>query len=178
MTEASPVRRLDGFVGRYDPDVARIARRALKTMRIRLPGAVALVYDNYNALAVAFGPSERTSESVFSITLYPRWVSLFFTRGAELPDPERLLRGSGNVMRHLVLDDAATLDRPAVRALMTAALAQTPRPIDRTAPSRIVIKSVSARQRPRSATAPKGAPVTSRGPTGGRRARPSRGARP
>jgi hypothetical protein len=40
---------------------------ALAKMRARLPGAVELVYDNYNALAIGFGPTERTSEAVFSI---------------------------------------------------------------------------------------------------------------
>src|ERR1039458_9537409 len=65
----------------------------------RLPGAVQLVYDNYNALVIGFGPSERASEASFSIVLYPRWVTLFFLQGAGLPDPRRLLKGSGKVVR-------------------------------------------------------------------------------
>jgi hypothetical protein len=75
-------RRLETFIRRYSPDVARRARAALATTRARLPGALELVYDNYNALAIAFSPTERRDDILRSIVLYPRWVSLFFYRGA------------------------------------------------------------------------------------------------
>ncbi|MGA7411558.1 MAG: DUF1801 domain-containing protein [Bryobacteraceae bacterium] len=91
-------------------------------MRKRLPGAVELVYDNYNALAIGFGPSEKASEAIFSIAVFPRWVSLFFLQGATLEDPENLLKGSGRRARHIVLKDAGTLDEPAIEALMAQAL--------------------------------------------------------
>jgi hypothetical protein len=91
VTAESPEAQLDGFIAKYSPDVAAVARAALIRMRRILPGAIELVYDNYNALAVAFGPSERASEAVVSIALYPRWVSLFFLQdGPRLPDPEGL----------------------------------------------------------------------------------------
>jgi hypothetical protein len=118
-------------------------------MRARLPGAVELVYDNYNALAIGFGPTERASEAIFSIALFPRWVSLFFMRGAELPDPQKLLKGSGKIARHIVLESAADLDKPAVKMLMKSALERAAKPLDSAAPNRIVIKSISAKQRPR-----------------------------
>src|SRR5438132_12406270 len=122
MEESSPEQQLAGFIVRYTPEVAALAREALARMRARLPGAVELVYDNYNALAIGFGPTERASEAIFSIALYPRWVSLFFLHGVNLPDPQKLLKGSGKMVRYLVLADAATLDKPAVRALIAQAL--------------------------------------------------------
>lgn len=118
-------------------------------MRKRLPGAIELVYDNYNALAIGFGPTERVSDVIFSIAAFPRWVSLFFFHGVGLPDPEKLLRGSGNQARHIVLEESAVLDIPAVKALMTAALRRAIKPLDPTQRHRIVIKSVSEKQRPR-----------------------------
>ena len=145
----SPEGQLDVFLDKYAPAVATLARECLAKMRARLPGAVQLVYDNYNALAIGFGPSERSSECVISIALYPRWVTLFFLQGAGLPDPERLLKGSGKIVRHIVLASAADLDRPAIRKLMAAALRRAERGIDPTAPGRLVIRSISAKQRPR-----------------------------
>ena len=118
-------------------------------MRARLPGAIELVYDNYNALAVGFGPTERASDAIFSIALFPRWVSLFFLDGARLSDPQRLLKGSGKKARHIVLGDAAVLDRPGVRALMEQALEHAKKPKDGRGSRRTVIKAVSAKQRPR-----------------------------
>jgi hypothetical protein len=149
MKGKSAERQLDTFIAKYTREIGSLAQAALAKMRARLPGAVQLVYENYNALAIGFGPTDRTSDVILSITLYPRWVSLFFRRGANLPDPQKLLKGSGTTVRHIVLEDAADLDKPAVRALIDHALKNASKPLDRTSPNRIVIKLVSEKQRPR-----------------------------
>jgi hypothetical protein len=139
-------RQLDEFLSRYRDDVRALGEAAIAKMRERLPGAVQLVYDNYNALVIGFGPSERASDAAFSIALYPKWVRLFFLRGATLPDPKKLLEGSGAGVRSIKLESADDLDKPAVRALMKAALKAQPIPA---AGGRLVIRSISAKQRPR-----------------------------
>jgi len=148
MKDKSPAKQLAGFIAKFTPEVEALAQAVLAKMRKRLPGAIELVYDNYNALAIGFGPNERASDAIFSIALFPRWVSLFFLHGASLNDPHKLLKGSGKVVRHIVLKNAAVLDQPAVRALMAQAL-QDAKPLDPAYANRIVIKFVSARQRPR-----------------------------
>jgi hypothetical protein len=145
---SSPNVQLSAFLARYAPEVAAVAKAALAKLRKRLPGAVQLVYDNYNALVIAFGPSERAAELILSIALYPRWVTLFFARGAALPDPERLLKGSGTTIRHVVLGSAKDLDKPSVRALIAHAVERS-KPLDPRGRGRLVIRSVSAKQRPR-----------------------------
>src|SRR5512138_1203643 len=118
-------------------------------MRKFMPAAQVIVYDNYNALAVGFGADERSSTAVFSIVLYPRWVSLFLLKGASLPDPHKRLSGSGNVVRHVVLTDISMLDDPQIRELMQQALARSGASLQTGKRGPIVIKSISARQRPR-----------------------------
>ena len=145
----SPAAQLDSFLAKFTPEIAAQARTALGRMRVRLPGAYELIYDNYNALAIAFGATENQSGIVFSIALYPRWVSLFFARGTELPDPKGLLQGSGKGIRHIALKDIALFDNPAVEALFAAALDRATPPIDPTGPGWLIVKSVSAKQRPR-----------------------------
>lgn len=149
VRDDAPDRQLREFLARYTPEVAAVAEAALGKVRKRLAGAVELVYDNYNALAIAFGPSERASDAILSIAVYPRWVSLFFLQGARLTDPQGLLKGSGTRVRHIVLADVALLDKPAVRGLITRALEAAAKPLDENGRRRMVIKSVSARQRPR-----------------------------
>jgi hypothetical protein len=149
MKLKSPEKQLEGFIARYAPKIGALARAALTKMRTRLPGAIELVYDNYNALAIGFSPTERASDAIFSIVLWPRWVSLFFLQGAGLPDPEGLLQGSGKVVRHIVLKSAEDLDKPAVQDLISGALACARTPFVRGASGRLLIKSVSVRQRPR-----------------------------
>ncbi len=149
MNALSPSVQWNGFLARFNPEIVALVRASLTRMRRRVPGAVELVYDNYNALVIGFGPSERASDAVFSLAIYPKWANLFFLRGAKLKDPNRLLQGRGNVVRHLRLTSPALLDEPGVRDLMERAMAETPVPIDPRARRRMVIKSVSLKQRPR-----------------------------
>jgi len=145
----SPEAQLDAFLDRYSPEVAGVAREALGRLRRRLPTSIEMVYDNYNALAIGFGPTERASDAVLSVALYPRWVSLFFLRGSNLPDPKGLLKGSGKVVRSINLAAGTSINDADVEALVDAAVAAAPRPFAPSGAHRIVIKSVSAKQRPR-----------------------------
>ena len=145
---SSPEQQLAGFIARFTPQVAGIAKSARAKVRKLLPRAFELVYDNYNALALAFGPTERASEVILSIALYPRWVSLFFARGARLPDPDGVLRGTGKQIRHVVLERIEVLNSAPVRRLMKDAVATHPVPFG-PGRGRTIIKSVSAKQRPR-----------------------------
>jgi hypothetical protein len=146
---ASAEAQLDGFIACFTPEVAALAHAVLAKMRRLYPHALELVYDNYNALAVGFGPTEKVSEVIFSIAVYPRWVSLFFLQGAGLADPDSLLQGKGNVARHIRLASAADLDDAKVHRLMDRAAAEASRPFSPETEHRLVIKSISAKQRPR-----------------------------
>ncbi len=141
--------QLDGFLDAYLPAVAEIARKALTKLRKRLPFATEMVYDNYNALACGFGPNERVSDVIFSIAAYPKHVNFFFLQGAMLPDPDGLLQGEGSRVRHIRLEDEKTLDRADVKAMMATAMRMAKVPFDEKAQYKLVIKSVSAKQRPR-----------------------------
>ena len=118
-------------------------------MRARLPAATELVYDNYNALVFGYGPSDRASDAVFSLAIYPRWVNLFFLHGADLPDPAYVLRGSGRQVRSIRLTSPADLEKPQVAALITSALLAAAVPLPTGRRGATIIKSVSARQRSR-----------------------------
>jgi hypothetical protein len=141
--------QLDSFIDKFAPEIAGFTRKALAKMRKRLPGAVVLVYDNYNALAIGFCPSERPSDAIFSLAVFPSWVSLFFLQGAKLPDPKRRLQGSGHVARHVRLTKLSVLDDPEIVSLMNTATARAKVPMDPKKKGSLVIRSVSVKQRPR-----------------------------
>jgi hypothetical protein len=146
----SPEGQLSSFLAKYTPQIASLAKAVRKKMRHRYPNALELVYDNYNALAIGFGPTERTSDAIFSIALFPKWVSLFFLQAkGRLRDPEKKLRGTGAVARHIRVPSPDTLDDPAVQRLMDEAVAIASVPFDPGCKHRLIIKSVSAKQRPR-----------------------------
>ena len=142
-------RQIATFVAKYTPGIARATRMSRARLRTVFPRGHELVYDNYNALVFGYSPTERASGAIVSIAAYPRWVTLFFLHGASLADPTALLTGDGKQVRGVKLDSPADLDSPAIRALLKQAIAQRAREF-RDAPAlTTVVKSVSARQRPR-----------------------------
>jgi len=147
---ATAEQQLQGFIAKYSPEIAATAKKVRQDLRQRMVGTLEMVYDNYNALVMAYSSTGKVSDVICSIALYPRWVSLFFMQGAKLKDPKKLLKGSGTTIRHIVLEDGVkTLNKVAVRDLLARAYyAQERMPVGRDAP-KTVIKSISAKQRPR-----------------------------
>lgn len=153
-SQADAERKLDSFFAQYAPEVESFARRALAKMRRLVPGAIEMVYDNYNWLVIGFSPSERPSEAIFSLVLPPGAVTLCFLQGAGLPDPAGLLRGSGKVVRNIRLytagvKDAKVLDEPEVLSLINVALNRAKVPMPVGTRRKVIIRAVAAKQRPR-----------------------------
>jgi hypothetical protein len=149
MKTESAEKQLDRFLDAFTPEVSELARKTLAKLRKLLPNAKELVYDNYNALAIGFAPTERASEGIFSIAVYPMHINFFFLQGAKLSDPDGLLQGKGAVARHIRLEDEKTLDRADVKAMMATAMKMAEVPFDKKTEYTLIIKSVSAKQRPR-----------------------------
>ena len=145
----TPEKQLGAFIAKFTPEMAKRIRAARAKMRKRIPHALELVYDNYNFFVIAYGPSEKAGDAIFSLAAQARGLSLCFLQGARLPDPKRLLRGSGNVVRNIQLETADTLDRPEVKALIAVALKRAKVPLAAQGRHQLVIKSVSQKQRPR-----------------------------
>src|SRR5579863_6056427 len=153
-SQADAQAQLDSFLAKYDPEVEAFARRALAKMRKLVKGAIEMVYDNYNWLVIGFSPTERPSEAIFSIVMPPGRVTLCFLQGAGLPDPTKRLQGSGNVVRNIRLynagePDARILDQSDVRDLISLALNRAKVPMPGKGRRKLVIRGISARQRPR-----------------------------
>ena len=151
-TAATPVaaeKQLAGFIAKFDPDNQRLIRAARRAMRKRLPTAHELIYDNYNFFVIGYCATERPSDCLMSLAAGASGVSLCFMHGAKFPDPGRLLQGGGNQTRFLRLESAEVLARPAVEALVAAAIAQFATPLPASGRGKLVIRSISAKQRPR-----------------------------
>jgi hypothetical protein len=69
--------------------------------------------------------------------------------GAKLPDPHKLLQGSGSQNRFLRLGSTKELERPEVEALIAAAVVQGKNPLPKSGKGKLMIRSISAKQRPR-----------------------------
>jgi hypothetical protein len=151
----TPEQQLSSFIAKFTPEMAKLIRAARAKMRKRLPRALELVYDNYNFFVIGYGPNEKAGDAIFSLAAQAKGLSLCFLQGAGLPDPHGILRGSGNVVRNIRLENAAALDRPEVRALIDEALRRAKTLLSADSRPTLIIKSISAKQRPRKAVAAK-----------------------
>jgi hypothetical protein len=146
---ASASKQLAAFIIKFDPKVARLIRACRTEVRKLLPTAIELVYDNYNFFVIGYASTERASDAILSIAAAANGVGLAFLHGATLPDPKKLLLGGGKQNRFIRLPTLEPLRSPDVLTLIRAAVAQAKTPLPATGGGYTVIKSISAKQRPR-----------------------------
>jgi hypothetical protein len=144
--------RLTDALAKFAPAVRATILDVRAALRRRFPTAFELVYDNYNFFVIGYSATERPSDCVVSIAADANGVNLSFYRGAGVPDPAGLLQGSGKQNRFLRLPEgAASLAGPSVAALLDAAEATAPKPMRTAGEIETIVRSVSAKQRPRRA---------------------------
>lgn len=149
MKTADAEKHLGGFIAKFKPAHRVLIRAVRNALRKRFPSAHELVYDNYNFFVIGYSPTERPSDSIVSMAAAANGVGLCFIHGAGLPDPKKVLLGSGKQTRFVRLDSVEILKRPELEALLTAAAAQARVPFAPSGRGKLVIRSVSAKQRPR-----------------------------
>jgi Domain of unknown function (DU1801) len=142
-------KQLSTFIDKFEPKNQALIRSVRKTLRKRLPSACELAYDNYNFFVIGYGPTERPSDCILSIAAGANGVGICFIRGASLPDPHKILLGSGKQTRFIRIESAEVLIRPEVEALIAAAVAKSKTPPSPHGKGKLIIRAVSAKQRPR-----------------------------
>lgn len=152
MKSAGAEKKLTGFIKKFEPKHQRLIRSIRAELRKIFPTANELAYDNYNFFVIGYGPTERPSDCIVSIAAAASGVGLCFIRGASLADPNRILLGEGKQTRFIRLESASRLKRPEVKALLTAAVAQSRVPLAAGGAGKLIIRSVSTKQRPRRKT--------------------------
>jgi len=145
----APVTRLRSFIAKFEPRHQTLIRAVRRAIRAHLPTADELVYDNYNFFVIGFGSTDRPSDCIVSIVAGASGVSLCFIHGASLPDPQKALLGSGKQTRFIRVDSARAMERQPVKALLAAAVARSRMPFRASGRGNLIIRSVSAKQRPR-----------------------------
>jgi hypothetical protein len=149
QSSADAERQLKGFIAKFEPAHQKLIRAVRKALRQRFPTANELAYDNYNFFVIGYCSTERPSDAIVSIVAGANGVGLCFIQGAGLPDPHKILLGSGNQTRFIRLPSVDVLDRPEVEALIAAAKARAKTPLPASGKGRLIIRMISAKQRPR-----------------------------
>src|SRR5260221_2391947 len=141
--------QLRTLIAKFAPAHLRLIAATRRSLRKRLPTAHEVVYGygNLGAVVVSFSPTQRGYEGVLRIRADANGVKLYFNRGKELPDPEKLLQGSGKQTRSIDIEGASTLARPEGARLIDEAIARNPVPFAPAGRGSVVLRSPSAKKR-------------------------------
>jgi hypothetical protein len=147
--EASVTSQVAEFIAKFEPETAKQIRACRAAVRKRMPTANELIYDNYNFFVIGYSSTERASDCIISLASDRHGVTLFFYYGARLPDPAKILKGSGNQVRSIRMEGPETLERREVEALLQAAIDYGKNPLPESGKGKTLIKAIVAKQRPR-----------------------------
>jgi hypothetical protein len=138
--------RLSELIHEFAPAHLRLIGAMRKLLLKRLPTAHEVVYEyrNQGAVVISYSPNEHGYEGVLAIRATADGVKLYFSRGKELPDPEKLLQGSAQT-RWILMEGASTLARPAVASLIEEAIHRNRVPFADAGRGSVVIRSTSAK---------------------------------
>jgi hypothetical protein len=139
--------QLRTLISKFAPAHLRLIGAVRRCLRKHLPTAHELVYEYRDAFVISYSPNDRGYDGVLAIRASATGVRLYFNRGKDLPDPAKLLQGSGNQTRWIHLESASTLARPEIARLINESLARNRVHFARAGRGSVVIRSTSAQRR-------------------------------
>jgi hypothetical protein len=145
--EATPEAQLRSCIDRLDPKHQKLVRSVRAAVRRRFPTANELAYDYGRHFVIGYSPTDNGIDSIVAIKAQPTGVSLYFSQGPQLPDPKRLLQGSGKQTRFVLVEAASRLAHPDVEALLAATIDQARVPLPSKEKGSLIIKSAAAKKR-------------------------------
>jgi hypothetical protein len=137
------------FLAPYDHDIQQLGLAVRRFVIEHIPHMTEIIEDASNAVAMAYSPSGRFKEAICHVAVYPSYVNLGFNRGAELPDPDGHLQGTGKALRHVTMRRIEDVLAPHLRLLLAEAVK---RAHARTAHAGVIIKSTAGKKRGPGAT--------------------------
>ncbi|HXK01432.1 MAG TPA: DUF1801 domain-containing protein [Verrucomicrobiae bacterium] len=135
------------FLKPYGREVTKLVLAARELVLKEAPAAVELIYDAYSAVSSGYSFTGRPSDSFVYVAAYAKGVNLGFWDALNLPDPEGLLEGTGKRSRHVKIRALADLERPALRALVEAAIALAERPDSAAPKPESIVRAIYPRRR-------------------------------
>jgi hypothetical protein len=148
----TPEAQLQSFNDRFDPKHQKFIRSVRAAVRKRFPTANELAYDYSSFFVISYSPTDRAIDAIVSIAARADRVDLYFNHGPQLPDPKKLLQGSGKQTRFVRLEAAKQLAHPDVEVFVAAAIDHASVPLPSKGKGSLIIKTNktgAAQKRPR-----------------------------
>ncbi|MFN8546630.1 MAG: hypothetical protein U0527_01325 [Candidatus Eisenbacteria bacterium] len=145
----TPEALLRSYIARFDPKEQKLIRAVRSALRKRLPTANELLYDYDKFFVIAYSATDHPMQGIVSTAARPDGVRLYLMSGPQLPDPKKLLQGSGKETRYICVETASRITHPDVEALIAGAIARATVPLPVEGRGKLILRSVAANRRPR-----------------------------
>ena len=118
---------LHNFISPYSKDIQKLTLKLRNFVTDLVPEANELIWNNYNAVAMAYGKSEKLKDAFCHIAVYSKHVNFGFNRGAELSTGIIKLEGKGKLIRHISVKTFETFPTQEISKLIWEAVALSER---------------------------------------------------
>jgi hypothetical protein len=109
------------FLKPYPAEVQKMALWLRDLVWDLYPDSNELIYDNYNAVAFGWSPTDRLGHTFCSVAVLSNYVHFGLYWGNEIADPDKLLLGKGNQYRYIIVRSAADFPKPYMKKLIQEA---------------------------------------------------------
>ncbi len=117
-----PNPELKKFIQPYDEGIQKLTLELRDFITNLEPEANELIWDNYNAVALAYSKSEKLKDAFCHIAVYSQHVNFGFNRGAELTGRNLKLDGKGKLIRHISVKDMKSFPKNEIKTLIWEAV--------------------------------------------------------
>ena len=148
-SELTPEAQLRSFIARFDLKAQKFIRSVRAAFRKRFPTANELAYDYTDSVVISYSPTDHGIDGIVAISARATGVALYFNQGTQLPDPKKLLQGSGKQTRFVPLNATSQLADPDVEALIAAAVEQARVQLPAEGTGKLMIRGAAAKKQPR-----------------------------
>jgi len=108
------------ILSRYDEKVALLAATLREFLLKELTGIMEIPDNSANLIGYGYGTGYK--DMICTLLLSKKGVKLGFYKGSELPDPKKLLTGTGKVHKYVEIKTEDDIKSPALKALLDSAL--------------------------------------------------------
>lgn len=138
------------FIKPYDEGIQELAIQLRDFITNLVPEANELIWDNYNAVAIAYSKSEQLKDAFCHIALYSKHVNFGFNRGAELTKTNVKLNGKGKLIRHISVKNFESFPKQEIEQMIWEAVGisekRNPELLERNQAPKSMVMSVSEKK--------------------------------
>src|SRR5687768_13048868 len=116
------------FLRPFDDEIKEIVLWLREFVWDLYPNTNELIYDNYNALAFGWSPTDRAGHTFCSVAVFrgrSQNVHFGFYWGSQIADPDKILLGKGNQYRYILVTNKKDFPKTYIKKLLKEAYANS-----------------------------------------------------